>query len=58
MASPERVAQEGTFFSENKLWYKEAYRFNVTGEYVITIRHAMRHVDSLKSIDLLEALPP
>ncbi len=57
MASPEgEWLGKGTFFSENKLWYKEAYRFNVTGEYVITIRHAMRHVDSLKSIDLLEGI--
>ena len=35
----------GTGFSEikeNKLWYKEQYRFNEEGEYKVSIEHAIR----------------
>lgn len=57
MATPngEWIGQ-GYWIHENKLWYKEAYRFGVTGEYQLSIRPAMRHNEQSKSINVLEGI--
>ena len=46
----------GVLGSRNKLWYKEAYRFSVVGEYQLSIRPAMRHNEQAKSIEVLEGI--
>ena len=49
----------GTGFSslkENKLWYKEAFVFSESGEYLIKIQHAMRENGSVKGIENLEGI--
>jgi hypothetical protein len=38
------------------LWYKEAYRFSVVGEYQLSIRPAMRYNEQAKSIEVLEGI--
>ena len=49
----------GTGFSdlkENKLWYKEAFRFKEKGMYQINIQHAMRKNGSIKGVDYLKGI--
>ncbi|MGB1307373.1 MAG: gliding motility lipoprotein GldH [Oceanihabitans sp.] len=49
----------GTGFSsikENKLWYKENFRFNEYGEYQLHIQHAMRKNGEVNGIIELEGI--
>ena len=49
----------GTGFSdikENKLWYKEGVVFEESGDYKISIQHAMRKNGSVKGIENLEGI--
>ena len=49
----------GTGFGEvkeNKLWYKENFRFSEAGEYAITLQQAMRKRDSVSGIKNLEGI--
>lgn len=41
---------------ENKLWYKEAVRFNEPGQYKISIQHAMRKSGNETGIENLEGI--
>ncbi|NJY61537.1 gliding motility lipoprotein GldH [Salinimicrobium sp. CDJ15-81-2] len=41
---------------ESKLWYKENMRFTESGEYLVTIQHAMRKRDSVKGIENLDGI--
>lgn len=58
MAAPSG-AWLGTGFGdvkESKLWYKENMRFSETGEYLITIKQAMRKRDSVAGIENLKGI--
>ncbi|MFD2517424.1 gliding motility lipoprotein GldH [Salinimicrobium flavum] len=49
----------GTGFGEvkeNKLWYKENFRFPEAGEYTVNIQQAMRKRDSITGIESLEGV--
>ena len=49
----------GTGFGEvkeNKLWYKENFRFSEAGEYAVTLQQAMRKRDSVSGIKSLEGI--
>jgi len=52
----------GTGFSdlkENKLWfrgYKESFKFNEEGEYIINIQHAMRNNGDVNGVENLEGI--
>ncbi len=41
---------------ESKLWYKENIKFTESGEYLVTIQHAMRKRDSVKGIEKLDGI--
>lgn len=41
---------------ENKLWYKEGVRFRESGDYLLTLRHAMRKNGSVDGIARLEGV--
>lgn len=41
---------------ENKLWYKEDFRFTESGNYLLTIQQAMRHRDSVEGVESLEGI--
>ena len=41
---------------ESRLWYKENFRFNETGEYLVTVQQAMRRRDSIQGIKNLEGV--
>ena len=57
MATPDgEWIGQGYWIHENKLWYKEAYRFGVVGEYQLSIRPAMRRNEQAKSIEVLEGI--
>ena len=57
MATPDgEWIGQGYWVHENKLWYKEAYRFSVAGDYQLGIRPAMRHNEQAKSIEVLEGI--
>lgn len=57
MATPDgEWIGQGYWIHENKLWYKEAYRFSAVGEYRLGIRPAMRHNEQAKSIEVLEGI--
>lgn len=45
-----------TDIKENKLWYKEEFIFNETGDYQIDIQHAMRKNGVVKGIENLEGI--
>jgi gliding motility-associated lipoprotein GldH len=47
---------QGLLVHESKLWFKEAYRFRVIGEYQLTIKPAMRHNEHAESIDVLQGI--
>ena len=49
----------GTGFSdlkENKLWFRERYRFKKQGEYKINVKHAMRKNGSVLGIEELQGI--
>lgn len=49
----------GTGFGEvkeNKLWYKENFRFSEPGEYTVNIQQAMRKRDSTAGIEKLQGI--
>ncbi|MGB7784912.1 MAG: gliding motility lipoprotein GldH [Salinimicrobium sp.] len=49
----------GTGFGEvkeNKLWYKENFRFSEAGEYAVTLQQAMRKRDSITGIKSLKGI--
>ena len=49
----------GTGFSdlkENKLWFRERYRFKKQGEYKINVKHAMRKNGSILGIEELQGI--
>ena len=58
MAKPDGTLMgEGfTDVKENKLWYREAVRFDEVGEYTITIQHAMRNNGEVNGVDNLEGI--
>lgn len=41
---------------ESKLWYKENIKFAESGEYMVTVQHAMRKRDSVKGIEYLDGI--
>lgn len=45
-----------TDIKENKLWYKEGVVFNETGEYKISIQHAMRENGKINGVINLEGI--
>ena len=47
---------KGLWIHESKFWYKEAYRFDVVGEYRLSIRPAMRHNEQAKSLEVLHGI--
>ena len=47
---------EGLLVHESKLWFKEAYRFRIIGEHLLTIKPAMRQNDHTESIDVLSGI--
>ena len=47
------------FFSEikeNKLWYKEQYKFNEGGEYKVSIEHAIRKNGATNGVTELKGI--
>lgn len=49
----------GTGFGEvkeNKLWYKENFKFTEEGKYSIKVQQAMRHRDSTSGISKLRGI--
>lgn len=58
MAKPDgRLMGEGfTDVKENKLWYREAVKFDEVGDYKITIQHAMRNNGEVNGVDNLEGI--
>lgn len=58
MARPDgKLMGEGfTDIKENKLWYREAVKFDEIGEYKITIQHAMRNNGEVNGVDNLEGI--
>ncbi|MGB0895982.1 MAG: gliding motility lipoprotein GldH [Flavobacteriaceae bacterium] len=41
---------------ENKLWYKEAIQFNETGNYTLTIEHALRKNGEVNGVEQLKGI--
>ena len=41
---------------ENKLWYKEGFVFEESGDYKINIQHAMRENGNIKGLETLEGI--
>src|SRR5690606_24943597 len=58
MAKPDGTLMGHGFtdIKENKLWYKEAVRFDEIGEYTIRIQHAMRNNGDVNGVDNLEGI--
>ncbi|MBF13276.1 MAG: gliding motility lipoprotein GldH [Legionellales bacterium] len=57
MASPEgEWLGEGILIHESKLWYKEAYRFRVVGEHLLTVKPAMRHNGHAEPVNVLKGV--
>ena len=57
MAAPDgEWLGEGLLVHESKLWFKEAYRFRIIGEHLLTIKPAMRQNDHTESIDVLSGI--
>jgi gliding motility-associated lipoprotein GldH len=46
----------GNRVKENKLWFKENIRFFEEGNYVVTLRHAMRNNASIMGVSKLEGI--
>jgi gliding motility-associated lipoprotein GldH len=58
MATPngELLGSGFTDVKENKLWFKEGFIFNESGDYQIDIQHAMRKNGVVNGIDNLEGI--
>jgi len=58
MAKPngELLGDGFTDVKESKLWHKEHFLFNESGEYTIEIQHAMRQNGVVKGIENLEGI--
>ena len=50
------TTQTFSSLKENKLWFKENFTFNETGEYTINIQHAMREYGKVNGIMELEGI--
>lgn len=57
MANPDGTwLGTGNRVKENKLWYKENIRFFEEGNYIVSLRHAMRNNASIMGVSKLEGL--
>ena len=58
MAKPngELMGTGFTDVKENKLWYKENFTFNESGDYKIKLQHAMRENGNINGVNALEGV--